>query len=68
MIQDLNTIAYNIYQSLIPKWLYDYVQEHKEEIGKKLLNDGKYTIVGPKGERIKLKAKRKRRPRGGREV
>jgi len=58
MVTTLSKLVEMMERGAIPAWIRDEVTAHREEIAAALQTDGVYTLVGPNGERVEIRAKK----------
>jgi hypothetical protein len=56
MVTTFSKLVEMMEQGAIPLWIRDAVIAHREEISKSLHEQGIYTLNGPNGERVDIRA------------
>jgi len=59
MVTTLSKLVEMIERGSIPAWLRDSILERKEEIAKALQAGNPYTLKGPNGEEIEIRAEKR---------
>jgi hypothetical protein len=58
MVTSLSELVDKTQGAAIPKWLHDAVMEQRESIEKELREKGQFTLQGPNGEQVIIRAKK----------
>lgn len=56
MITTLSKLVEMIERGTVPLWLRDEILAKKEEIANVLRDGGSFTLVGPRGEKVNIRA------------
>lgn len=59
MVTTLSDLVEVTQGTAVPEWLQSEVLKRKDEIAKSLSDEGSYTLVGPQGQQVVIRAERK---------
>lgn len=59
MVTTLSRLVDMIQRGAIPAWLRDEIFAKREEIAQALREGGMYTLIGPSGEKIEIRAEKR---------